>query len=179
MDMNSHEAILRPLRASGGTAMKQWNNPLRKAKSFHCFIASLFSRRVISCYTGCRRGYITLISVLVVGAVGGAIGISLILLGLGASRSSFAFEQSAQAKALAEACAEEAMQQIHDQSTFTGNGTLTLGQGTCTYAVTSQGGQSRTIVSTGIVGSIVRRERVIVDQITPVIRAASWQDVAD
>ena len=130
-------------------------------------------------YNQPQYGYITLISVLVVGAVGVAITISLILLGLGSSRTSFALEQSNQAKALTNACAEEAMQQIRDSMSFTGNGNLSLGQGTCNYTVTSQGGQNRTITALGTVGTIVRKVKIIISKINPTITVTSWQEVAD
>jgi hypothetical protein len=116
---------------------------------------------------------------LIVGVVGVAVAVSLLLLGTGASRTSFAQEQSYQAKALADACAEEALQQIRDSAPFTGSGTLTVGQGTCTYTVTSQGGPNRTIISTGTVSTMTRRERVIIDQINPTINVTSWQELAD
>jgi len=122
-------------------------------------------------------GYITLISVLVVGAVGVAIAISLILLGLGSSRTSFAVEQSNQAKALANACAEEALEQIRNSTPFTGTGNLTLGQGACTYTVTSQGGQNRTIIALGTVGTVVRKVKVIINHINPLITPTSWQEM--
>lgn len=124
-------------------------------------------------------GYVTLLSVLVVGAVGVTIATSLLLLGLGASRSSFAVEQSDQAKALANACAEEAMQQIRDSMPFTGSNDLSLGQGDCSYTVTSQGGQDRTVTATGEVGTVVRKVKIIIDQINPTIQVVSWQEVAD
>ena len=111
------------------------------------------------------HGFITLISVLVVGAVGVAITLSMILLELGSSRTSFALEQSNQAKALANACAEEAMQQIRDSTPFTGTGNLTLGQGTCSYTVTNTGGQNRTITASGI------------NQINPAMAVTSWQEM--
>lgn len=126
-----------------------------------------------------QRGFITLISVLVVGAVGVAIAFSLLLLGVGNARTSFAIEQSNQAKVLANACAEEALQQIRDSTPFTGSGNLTLGQGTCTYTVTSQSGQNRTITSSGTVGTIIRKVKIIIDKINPAIQAVSWQEVAD
>ncbi|KKT49402.1 MAG: hypothetical protein UW40_C0021G0005 [Parcubacteria group bacterium GW2011_GWF2_44_17] len=116
---------------------------------------------------------------LVIGAVGLAITISLILLGLGSSRTSFALEQSNQTKALTNACAEEAMQQIRDSMSFTGNGNLSLGQGTCNYTVTSQGGQNRTITALGTVGTIVRKVKIIISKINPTITVTSWQEVAD
>lgn len=130
-------------------------------------------------YNKKNEGFITLMSVLVVGAVGVAITLSIILLGVGSSRTSFAVEQSNQSKALANACAEEALQQIRDSALFTGSGNLALGQGTCDYTVTSQGGQNRTITTVGTVGTIVRKVKVVVDQITPIIQIVSWQEVAD
>ena len=131
------------------------------------------------CYNTQENGYITLLSVLVVGAVGVAIAVSLILLGLGSSRTSFALEQSNQAKALTNACAQEALQQVRDSTSFTGTDNLTLGQGTCTYTVTHNGGQNRTIISSGTVGTIIRKVEVTIDTINPQINITSWQEVGN
>lgn len=124
-------------------------------------------------------GYITLISVLVLGAVGIAVMVSLILLGVGSSKTSFVVEQSNQSKMLANACAEEAFQKIRDSTSFTGTGSLILGQGTCSYSVTSQGGQNRIITASGTVNSVVRKVKVIISNITPAITVNSWQEVGD
>ena len=125
------------------------------------------------------EGFITLISVLIVGAIGVAIGTSLLLLGLGSSRTSFALVQSNQVKALANACSEEALQQIRDSTPFSGTGNLTLGQGTCTYTVTKLTGQNRTITASGTVGTIIRKVSISLDKITPNINVTSWQEVAN
>lgn len=132
-----------------------------------------------SCKLSAAHGFVTLTSVLIVGAVGTAIAVSLLLLGLGSTRSSFALEQSKQARALADACAEEALQQIHDSTPFEGTGSLTLGQGNCTYTVTKGTGQNRTIISTGTVGTIVRKAKITIDKINPTIKITSWQELAD
>lgn len=124
-----------------------------------------------------RGGYITLISVLVVGAVGTAITLSLILLGVGSSRTSFAVEQSNQAKGLANACAEEALQQIRESTSFTGSGSLNLGYGACTYTVTNGGGSNRTITTSGTVGTILRKVSISATAITPLIVISTWQDI--
>jgi len=124
-------------------------------------------------------GYVALLSVLVVGAVGIAITVSLILLGLGSSRTSFATVQSNQATYLANACAEEALQQIRNSTSFTGSNNLTLGTGTCSYTVTSQGGENHTITASGVVDTITRKVKVIINQINPTIELVSWQEVAD
>lgn len=125
------------------------------------------------------KGYIALITVLVIGAVGVAMAISVLWLGLGWSQSSFSLLQSNQAKALANACSEEALQQIRDSTSFTGTGSLTLGQGTCSYTVTSGGAQNRTVTATGTVGTVVRKLKINLDKINPSINVTSWQEVAD
>lgn len=131
------------------------------------------------CYNRQQKGFITLISVLVVGAVGVAITLSLIQLGLGSSRTSFAVEQSNQAKALTNSCAEEALQQIRDSVSFTGSGNLAIGQGTCVYTVANQGGSNRAISASGTVDSIIRKVSIIltVNAINSRITVTSWQEV--
>ena len=126
-----------------------------------------------------QSGYVVLITVLVTGAVGVAIVVSLLLLGLSSSRTSFAIEQSNQAKALANACAEEALQQIRDSTPFEGTGVLDLGQGSCSYTVTALTGENRTITATGTVGAVVRKISIVLDSVLPSINIASWQEVAD
>lgn len=124
-----------------------------------------------------QRGYITLISVLVVSTISVAITVSLVLLGVGSSRSSFALEQVNQAKALANLCAEEALQEINDSTPYTGTDNLTIGQGTCTYTVTNTGGQNRTITASGTVDTIIRKVSISIDAINPNINITSWQEV--
>ena len=123
------------------------------------------------------KGYVALISVLAVGTVGVVVVTGVILLGLSWSRTSFTAEQSFQAKALADACVEEALQQIKDSIPFTGNGTLTFGQGSCAYTVTNNGAQNRSVVSVGTVGTVVRKVSVTLDKISPGINITGWQEV--
>ncbi len=118
-----------------------------------------------------------LFSVLVVGAIGVGVVTGVVLLGLSWSRTSFTLEQSFQAKALTDACAEDALQRIKDTIPFAGNGTLTLGQGSCAFTVTNNGGQNRSIVSLGTVGTVVRRVNISITAINPQIVVSSWQEV--
>lgn len=126
-----------------------------------------------------KQGFITLISILIVISVGTLVSVSLLLLGLASSRSSFSVEQSKQAQALADACVEEALQQIQDNQNFTGSNNLSLGQGICSYTVTNNGGQNRSITASGSVGTIVRKVSVSIDALNPDINISSWQEVAD
>jgi hypothetical protein len=123
-----------------------------------------------------KKGYVTLISMLVIGAVGLSVALSLILLGMGSARSSFALEQSNAAKGLANACAEEALQQIWNLDTFVGSGNLTLGLGNCTYTVSSAT-VPKTITISATVGTIVRKISITLDQVRPYLHPLSWQEV--
>lgn len=125
------------------------------------------------------RGFAILVTILIVGAIGLAISVSLLLLGLSSSRTSFAQEQSFQAKALADACAKEGLQQIKDSNPFTGSASLYLGRGSCSYTVTSQGGGNRTITASSTIGSSVRKVKILIDAVNPQVNVTSWQELAD
>ncbi|MDP2789797.1 MAG: hypothetical protein Q8O51_01580 [bacterium] len=124
------------------------------------------------------QGFVTLISVLILGAVGVAVVISLIQLGLGSSRTSFATEQSVQARGLADACGEAALSTIRLTPAFTGTTPLTFGSGTCSFTVTNTGGTTRSVTALGTVGTIVRHVTIVVATVSPVT-LTSWQEVAN
>jgi len=126
-----------------------------------------------------NQGYAILLSILIVGAVGAAIAISSSLSGFISYRTSSILEQSGQARALADACTEEALQQIKDSVAFSGSGSLLLEEGSCSYTVTKLTGQNRTINATGMVGTVVRKVRVTIDKINPSINVTSWREVGD
>ena len=124
-------------------------------------------------------GYIAILSILIVGAIGTVVVLSLILLGLNSSRTSFAVNQSEQAKLLADTCAEEALQVLWDNPSFIGSDNLTVAGGSCSYTIIDLGGVSREIRSAGSIGSLVRKVKVIISQIKPSIKVISWQEVPD
>lgn len=125
-----------------------------------------------------QHGYVALIAVLITGAIATAIAMLLLVNGNDLQRSAQTAQQSVQARGLANACAEEALQLIHDTTGYTGTGSLTLGQGTCTYTVTNTGTSTRTITTTGTVQSVVRKVQAYVTIGTSSISVTSWQEVA-
>ena len=131
------------------------------------------------CYNINIQGYITLISVLVVSAAGVLIATSLLWLGMGSSLSSFSLEQENQAKALANACAEEGLQQIRTSTPFAGSGNLSFETGSCSYLVINQGGTNREIQAIGSSGTMIRRIKVNIDAINPTLNISFWQEVSD
>lgn len=125
-----------------------------------------------------EKGYIALLATLFLVAIGGVVAGSLILLGLGFSKSSFALEQSNQAKALANACAEEALLKLKQNISYTGNETIALAQGSCQIQDMKGAGPNRIIKTTGTIGTIIRKVEVKV-KISPSFTLTSWLEVAD
>lgn len=126
-----------------------------------------------------ENGYVALIAVLVVGAAATAIGLTLLTTAMDQGRAALITQQSAQARDLADACGEEALQQIHTSSGFTGTNSLSQGQGGCNYTVTNTGGNNRVIDTTGTVGTVVRKIKIYVTITSTSISITSWQEVAD
>ncbi len=128
--------------------------------------------------TKAQSGYIALMFVLIVGAAATAISLTLLMVGTDRQREAGLSAQSSQARGLANACADEAMQQIHDNIAFsTNSGALSLGAGNCTYTVTVVTGTTRTVTATGTVGNVVRNVQISVTIGTSSISVTSWQEV--
>lgn len=125
-----------------------------------------------------QRGYVALLSVLIVGAVVTAVSATLLLSGTDASRSTLIDQQSVQARNLADGCGEEALQLIQTTTAYTGSGTLTLSAGTCNYTVTSTGASTRTIDANSTVNNVVRKIKVYVTINSASLSITSWQDVS-
>ena len=125
------------------------------------------------------NGYVILLSTLVVAAVSLTVVVALTLLSTDTHRTSLALLQSNQAKALANACAEQALEEIRQDDAYVGTDNLSLGQGTCTFVVTDLGGESRNIQASGTVSTVIRRVEIEIDQIYNTINIISWQEVAD
>jgi len=127
--------------------------------------------------SGRESGYVALLTVLIVGAAATAIALVLLASGTDSQRSTLIEQQSKQARAQAIACAEEALQQVHDNVAFSGSNTLTLGQGTCTYTVTVTAPSTRSIFATGTVNNVVKKVQTYATINTSSISITSWQEV--
>jgi len=126
-----------------------------------------------------RQGYIALISVLLISAIGAAIMVSVIASGVTSSKTDFSLQQSGSARIMASSCAEEALQRISETGILAGSGNLTIASGTCSYVITSSSSQNVTITATGILGTITSKIKVILATTTPGITLSSWEEVAD
>jgi len=123
-----------------------------------------------------KPAFISLISVLILGAIGLSISIYIVLLSLASSKTSFSMSLSSQARMLANNCAEIALEVIRDNNSFTGVGTSSSPIGTCSYTVANTGGETRTIGVAATSSSVVRKLSITVTAINPAIITGSWQE---
>ena len=126
-----------------------------------------------------HSGYVTLFSILVISAIAVTITLSVILIGIATNKSSQTTGQSKQANAAATACAEEALEQIKENTALTGTFTLTPGGVSCTYVIINTGVTSREIDASSTAGDATRRIKVLISALSPLITVSSWQEVAD
>jgi hypothetical protein len=124
-----------------------------------------------------KSGFAVLLSVLVLASIGTIITASLLTLGTNSTQTSASLQSSEQARGVANACAELALQRLVTSSSFVGTGNLTLGQGSCTYAVTQANATTGVINATGTVGTVVRKVQIRIA--LPTLIIASWQEVGD
>lgn len=123
-------------------------------------------------------GYVALLSVLIIGAAATAISLTLLISGVNSQQSALATQQAIQARELANGCAEEALQKVHDSTLYTGSGTLNLDTiSYCNYTVLNAAGVA-TISSTGVVNSVVKKLVVYATINSTNITITSWQETS-
>jgi hypothetical protein len=124
-----------------------------------------------------NRGFAALTGVLIFGGFCITIATSMVFSATRSMQSSLALRQSYEAKAIAEACAEVALQAVHDDTSYTGSGGISLGMGSCTYVVSDSGGDMRAVSVTATVDRVVRALTVETDQLSPAIQISSWSEM--
>lgn len=127
-----------------------------------------------------KRGYLLLISILIIGAIASVITVSLILLGNSSERTSFSVDESVRARNASEACAEYALLALQNDPAYTGNATITTFTKTLScsiLAIQGTGNWNRTICTQSQVGSAISRLEIVVETLLPQTHIASWQEV--
>lgn len=104
-----------------------------------------------------RGGYLTLLSVLIVAIFGAAVTFSSLLLGGNTARLALIQEQSFEARAFADACAELGLLAVTTAESFSGSDNITFSRGTCEYAVEPVSSRESEVTSTGYSGTVVRK----------------------
>lgn len=125
-----------------------------------------------------KRGFITIASVLILGFVAIAIVTSNL------NNSTFSLDNmkknrdSYQALKLAESCAENAINTLKSNLSYTGNETLNLPFGDCTIsAITGTGNSNRTFEAFSTFNNQTRRVAVSITTVNPLTSLASWKEI--
>ena len=128
-----------------------------------------------------QQGYMVMLSVILLSVIGLSIAVSLVLLGLANSDTSFAERQSLQANALALACAETALENLREDAGYAGGAVLSLGAGSCNLSPIILDAGAYTIQTSGSVGAVVRRISIQAqrqDGPPAKMQIITWQEVA-
>ena len=120
-----------------------------------------------------RPGALLLMTVLVVGSVSLAVALSIALRGIGELQMGYSENQTLETLAIADGCAQEALIRISLDRTYSG-GTLSVGDGSCTFTVTSQGTES-TIAATATLDRWTRKFTVRTNRIKGHPSILNWE----
>jgi hypothetical protein len=104
-----------------------------------------------------NTGAVAIITVIIVSVAALIMAVGASRMGLGDLLGSYVMQKGNEAYSIAEGCAEEALQQLRTDQSYTGPGAgspLALGSGECTIVVTGAG-SSRTIAVVGRIPSVV------------------------
>jgi hypothetical protein len=125
-----------------------------------------------------QKGYIALISILIVSGMTLLIAISVSLSGISESDMGLLKNQSTKAFYLATLCAEDALVKLKNDLKYSGNETLTIGEGSCTILAIKGGGNfNRVVKTTGTIYNQIRKIKVEISQVNPKMEISSWQEV--
>lgn len=124
-----------------------------------------------------KSGYVALMSTLFLGAIALSVTSSLLLFGIESTKATIVTEISKTSRSMADACAEEALQQIRSNTAFSGTNTLTISGNSCSYTVTVGSGAVRTITTSSTIGTVIRKTQLSTDQLFPKINVSSWQEI--
>lgn len=125
------------------------------------------------------KGFVILINVLAVAIVGSTIVISLLWLAIGSSNNHVTLLNSMQTRNLANACVEVALQEIRNNTSYSGSDVVSINDIECSYTVTIPSNGNREITASSTYNNVVKKIEVLVSQVDPTIIISSWQEVAD
>lgn len=127
------------------------------------------------------NGFIALTSIVILGAVILLVSIGLVLRAIDDAHMTLDEDLSNRARMLVDACAEYALLQLKRNVSYAGNETIVLGgSDSCAiFPIGGSGNEQRTIQTESVVSGYVRRVKIEVARLRPVVQINAWEDVAD
>jgi hypothetical protein len=123
-----------------------------------------------------KKGFITLLIVIILGAIALALTLTLSTSSVWSIRGSMNSQSSNTTKSLVNACAEIALEAMRENNSYTGTGNVALNGNTCTYTVVNTGGTTRSITVTGTINGVTRKLSITTSSFNPLV-IGSWQEV--
>lgn len=123
-----------------------------------------------------NKGFIALISVLIILAVALIVGLSASFLAINEAQMSLEKYNSSQSYFLANLCAEEALMKLKENENYPGNETITIEDGEC-QILPIEG--NWTIKVVGQFRNQIKKVKIIVEQVNPEMVISSWEQVPD
>lgn len=124
-----------------------------------------------------NSGFVTLMAVLIVGAVGVAVAIGFLTKGIDSNKRVITIESAYQARFYADECVELALQSIRNNTAYVGTGKSSYENGSCEYEVTINDSTRRNIDAIGTSNNLTKKVRVLIEGINPQIIVLSWKEI--
>jgi hypothetical protein len=130
-------------------------------------------------------GYVGLMSVIILSAMGSMITVAILVVGMARSRTSLDIEQQYRGEALSYACVNWALNKVYLDGAYMGNEYLDFDIGSCGIISVDKVDNTYTINTEGVVGYIVRKAKVVVvrsediDTLVVTMTVESWREVAE
>lgn len=122
-----------------------------------------------------NKGFGTLFTVIILASIGISLALWVSTGSVWSIRNSSGTRYSTQARAMADSCAEHALELVRENHSFSGSGQITIGSATCSYAVVPSGVVPKTIDTSSTVYGVTRKVRVQTSGFNP-ITVTSWLD---
>lgn len=123
-----------------------------------------------------QKGFSTLFIVIILGSVALSLAIAVSTSSMWSVQGSINTKQNNQARSLVTACAEIALEMLREDNGFVGSNTVTLDGNDCEYIVANTGGDTRSIVVTGVVKSITQKLEIQTGSFNP-LSVTSWKEI--
>lgn len=126
-----------------------------------------------------HKGYVFLVTVLMVGAISSATLVSLLLLGWAAEQNGALAVHAQQALEYAQTCAERSLRSLRLDPTYPGEQRYKFGNDSCYIRVIGGAGNyNRTLCIQGVATNVTRRLEIRINRLFPSVQIGSWQEVS-
>jgi hypothetical protein len=122
------------------------------------------------------EGFVSLILVSVVCAVGLFVALSVFANNKFLSMSVASLDNSTKAKALADACIEEGLSKVRVDDSVSGSFSISFTSGSCSYSITNNSPTDIVIQASGLSGRSTERVRISITATSPEILIGSYQE---